>query len=73
MDYLSTLNGIMDSLLALHKTDEIIFYLNKTKKLDSPLYPEYFRTHIKKICSVNELAVYINRDRFDEAIVYKRS
>ena len=47
-DYLSTLNGIMDSLHMPGNTTEGPYYLDKIMQLDQPLYPEYFRYLVRK-------------------------
>lgn len=70
LDYLSALNGIMDSLHFLKQTKEIPFYIEKATLLDKPPYPEYFRYFVKKSIAVYELIVHIENDRLTEAASY---
>lgn len=73
MDYLTALSGILDSLHTLGNSEEMAFYINKVKSLDTPAYPEYFRYMALKIVAANELAILIKEARFEDAVVYAES
>lgn len=68
LDYLSTLNGILDSLHTLKKYNEIGYYIERLKQLDQPAYPEYFRYQVRKTAIVYQLAILIGEGRLTEAL-----
>ena len=70
LDYLSSLDGILDSLRTVGYFKEMSFYLNKMEQLDKPQYPEYFRFIVKKNIIIYELAILIGTEMFTDAIEY---
>lgn len=48
VNYLSALDGILDSLRTIGYYEDIPFYLEKMRQLDNPSYPEYFRFMVRK-------------------------
>ena len=72
-DYLSGLNGILDSLHIQKNYKEIGFYINKVKLLDKPDYPEYFRYLVRKTIATYNLIVFIGTGNIDEAVDYIHS
>ncbi len=70
LDYLSTLNGILDSLHTLKKFEEISYFINKLKQLDHSEYPEYFRYQVRKTITVYQFAILTGEKKFPEAILY---
>ncbi|HEY4060737.1 MAG TPA: hypothetical protein VGM30_02495 [Puia sp.] len=73
LDYLSALNGILDSLHSLQKYGEMGFYTDKLKQLDQPVYPEYFRFRVRKTIAVYQLSILLGEKRAAEAKEYARS
>jgi hypothetical protein len=69
-DYLSTINGIIDSLLTLKKYDEINYYINKLKELDENNYPENFSYQVRKSVAAVEMAVLVNLKEYKAANTY---
>lgn len=68
LDYLSTLNGILDSLHTLKKYNEISYYTDRLQQLDQPIYPEYFRYQVRKAATVYQLVILVGEGRFNEAL-----
>lgn len=68
LDYLSTLIGILDSLHTLKKYDEIHYYIEKLKRLDQSIYPEFFRYQVRKSAIVYQLAILTGKEKSGEAI-----
>lgn len=73
LDYLSTLNGILDSLHTLKKYEEINYYIDKLRQLDQPAYQEYFRYQVRKTETIYQLAVLTGKEKFIEAVDYASS
>lgn len=73
LDYLSTLNGILDILNTFQKFEDIDFYIQKVRLLDQNAYPEYFRFQVRKTVAVYELAMLTGSKRYDEAISYAKN
>jgi len=73
LDYLSALNGILDSLHALGNYTEIAFYLDRLKQLDQSAYPEYFRYQVRKTIAVYQLAILAGQKQFPEAVALCRA
>lgn len=73
LDYLSSLNGILDSLHMLNNYEEISFYIEKVKLLDQPVYPEYFRYQARKAVATYDLVILLGKKKFTEAIEYIQS
>ena len=73
LDYLSALNGILDSLHTLEKYKEITYYIDKLRLLDEAVYPEYFRYQVRKTITVYQLVIFIGEKKFAEAIDYIHS
>lgn len=73
LDYLSTLNGILDSLHTLRKYGEISYYIEKLKQLDQSDYPEYFRYQVRKTVIVYQLAILTGEAKFAEALEFTRN
>ncbi len=70
LDYLLTLNGILDSLHTLKQFEKIPFFLEKLHQLDSAEYPEYFRWRVRKGSLVYQLILYCQDSRFVDAVHY---
>jgi len=73
LDYLSTLNGILDSLHMLEHYEQIDFYIDKVMQIDRPDYPEYFRYQVRKTAVVYRLVLLLSRQSFQEAVAYTRT
>lgn len=63
-DYLSSLEGILDSLRAIKRYDEMLFFIEKTSCLDVPVYPEFFRLQARKIINIYQLIILISSNNF---------
>ncbi len=72
LDYLSTLNGILDSLHLLEHYEEMGPYIDKVMQIDRPDYPEYFRYQVRKTAVVYGLVSLLSRQKFHEAIAQIR-
>ncbi|MBS1565955.1 MAG: hypothetical protein JST39_16315, partial [Bacteroidetes bacterium] len=59
LDYLSALNGIMDSLRMLGNDTEGPYYLDKISRLDQSVYPEYFRYLVRKTFYTQQLLLQL--------------
>lgn len=67
-DYLSSLEGILDSLRATKRYDEMPFFIEKTSCLDVPAYPEFFRLQARKIINIYQLNILIAANNFTSAL-----
>ena len=67
-DYLSSLEGILDSLRAIKRYDEMPFFIEKTSCLDVPAYPEFFRLQARKIINIYQLNILIASNKFSDAV-----
>jgi hypothetical protein len=67
VDYLSTLNGILDNLHMLEQYSQMAFYMDKALQLDQPAYPGYFRYRVRKTVAVYQLVSLITRQQYQEA------
>ena len=66
-DYLSALNGMLDSLAMLNNEKEIHFYIEKLKRLDQPAYPEYFRYQVRKTVAAQQVSLLLQNKKFEQA------
>jgi hypothetical protein len=73
MDYLSTINGILDSMHSLGKYEDMAFYINKAKELDQSCYPEFFRYLARKTAAIHQLAALTASGAYKEAVLLIRS
>lgn len=67
-DYLSSLDGILDSLRAIKRYDEMPFFMEKTSSLDVPAYPEFFRLQARKMISIYQLTILIAANNITGAL-----
>jgi len=67
LDYLSALNGIIDSLFMLGNRTEAAYYLAKINKLDQPLYPEFFRYLVRKTFYTQQILTLLQSGKPEEA------
>jgi len=70
LDYLSTLNGILDSLHMLEHYEQLDLYIDKLMQIDKPDYPEYFRYQVRKTAVVYRLVLLLSRKACKEALAY---
>ncbi len=66
-DYLSALDGILDSLRTIGRYDEMSFYNEKLENLLSKTYPEHFKNEIKKTIQLYSLHRLVGLKKFEEA------
>jgi len=67
-DYLSALDGILDSLRTIKKYDEMLFYIEKLSSLYTRSYPEHFRNEIIKNSQVYSLHRLVGLRKLNEAL-----
>jgi hypothetical protein len=67
LDYLSALLGIMESLRMLGNSSEVPYYLDKLKRLDQNIHPEYFRYLVRKTFSTQQIVSLLAVDQLNEA------
>ena len=65
-DYLSALNGIIDTLRMLNNNTEVKYYLSKISSLDQPHYPEYFRYLVRKTLCTQQIVTFLQSGVHDE-------
>ena len=68
-DYLSTIEGILESLHTIKRYNEMFFFLNKLKNLQN--HSVYFHVMIERITFIYKLVEYIDVGSFQEGIVLK--
>jgi hypothetical protein len=68
LDYFSSLDGILDSLRAIGRYDEMDFYIKKLMNLDSGNHPEFFRFLVRKTILVYQLIILISQKKVEEAL-----
>lgn len=73
LDYLSALNGIVDSLHMLQRFADIDFYSEKIQKLDQPAYPEYFRFMVRKTLAINQFHILNGTNRTADILDFVKS
>lgn len=73
LDYLSTLNGILDIVHLLKDHRQMETYIDKVVQIDRPDYPEYFRYQVRKTAVVYRLVLFLSRSAYQEAVAYIRT
>jgi hypothetical protein len=73
LDYLSALEGILDSLRTIGYYRDIAFYVRKIKQLDVPNYPEYFRYMVRKSILIYEVTAYTGVRDYKSAVQHLQS
>lgn len=68
LDYLSVLNGTLDSLHMLGLVEEMSFYIGKAGQLDQSVYPEYFRSQVQKTVLLYRLISLVAQHSFSAAV-----
>ncbi|MES1249741.1 MAG: hypothetical protein ABUL46_03610, partial [Chitinophaga rupis] len=69
LDYLSALNGIIESLRMLGNDTEIGYYLDKINNLDQSNYPEYFRYLVRKTYCTQKILTLLQAGQPEQARV----
>ena len=69
-DYLSALDGILDSLRSIKYYDEMHFYISKLVALDVNAYPEHFRLRVRKNVIIYELAALLGLGKIQAAMQF---
>jgi hypothetical protein len=70
LDYLSSLDGILDSLRTIKSYPEMPFYMDKMMSLSNERYPDYFRTIIDLNLIIYQLAIFSGTGKFEEAVKF---
>ena len=70
LDYLSSLNGIVDSLRMLKNDSEVSYYLNKIKSLDQAFFPEFFRYLVRKTYCIQQIVTLLHSEKMGEAMAF---
>jgi len=68
LDYLSALDGILDSLRTIGFYENIPFYLEKMRQLDDPSYPEYFRFMVRKSELIYRITRLNGTGKYEKAV-----
>lgn len=69
-DYFSSLEGILDSLRAIKRYDEMPFYIEKIRLIDLPAYPEFFRLQLRRTINIYQINILIATSKFVEAAAF---
>jgi hypothetical protein len=72
-DYLSALNGMMDSLRMLNESSDVNDYLARIKNLDQPFYPEFFRYLVKKTFCTQQIVTFLQSGQLLKAEEFVKS
>jgi len=67
LDYLSALSGIIESLRMLGNETDTTYYLDKIRKLDQTIYPEYFRYLVRKTYNTQQIVTLLQAKQTEEA------
>jgi hypothetical protein len=70
LDYLSSLDGILDSLRTIGYFDEMPYYIQKLQQLDETAYPEYFRLTVNKSVTLYRLIYFNGKGAIADAMHY---
>ena len=70
LDYLFSLDGILDSLRTIGFYQEMPFYIDKIGQLTDPHYPEYFRYMVEKLTVIYQLAILTAAKKYKKALEY---
>jgi hypothetical protein len=70
LDYLFSLDGILDSLRTIGYFSEMPFYIAKMSQLTNPDYPEYFRFIVEKLVVIYQLIILIAEKEYKKALKY---
>ncbi|MBX2920543.1 MAG: hypothetical protein KF746_00025 [Chitinophagaceae bacterium] len=70
LDYLSALNGTLDSLHMLGLFEQMNFYISKVEQLNQTIYPEYFRSQVQKTAVLYRLILLISENDHAGATAY---
>ena len=68
VDYLSSLEGILDSLRTIRAYDEMEFYINKVNNLINPKYTEQFNHRALKTILTFQMNLYTGCGKFNDAL-----
>ncbi len=67
MDYFSSLDGVLDSLRTAGNYQQMPFYIEKIRCMDSTPCPDYFRYLLLKTITIYTLVLYIGTGKLTEA------
>lgn len=73
LDYLSALNGIVDSLRMLKNDSEVSYYTDKIKTLDQSFYPEFFRYLVRKTHCIQQIVTLLQSGKNEEALAFVKT
>lgn len=66
-DYLSDLEGILDSLRTIAYYNEMEYFIHKVEKLSQQAYPEYFQKIARQTMYIYTLNVLVHQGNLDQA------
>jgi len=66
-DYLSTLEGVLDSLRTIKFYDDMKYYIEKIESLTKQNYPESFQIIALQIVFIYKLTIHINKEEITQA------
>jgi hypothetical protein len=67
-DYLSALDGILDSLRTMGYFDEMPYYIQKLQQLEENADPEYFRLVVRKLAVLYQLVHFVGMRAHENAL-----
>jgi len=70
IDYLSTIEGILDSLLSMKQYKEIQAFLNKLQQIE--IKSTYFEVMVERVRFIYTIASYLNTGEFEKAEIIKQ-
>jgi hypothetical protein len=70
LDYLFSLDGILDSLRTMGLYQEMPYYIDKISQLMEAQYPEYFRFMVEKLTVIYRLTIFTAGKKYRQALEY---
>jgi hypothetical protein len=70
LDYLSSLDGILDSLRTIGSYEDMPFYIDKMGQLAEQHYPEYFQFIVEKSRVIYQLTIFTARKKYKDAVQF---
>ncbi|HVU85411.1 MAG TPA: hypothetical protein VHC50_11260, partial [Puia sp.] len=70
LDYLFSLDGILDSLRTMGLYQEMPYYIDKISQLTEAQYPEYFRFMVEKLTVIYRLTIFTAGKKYRQALEY---
>lgn len=69
-DYLSTLDGILDSLRSIGYYRDMVTFIGNAEVLSNGDYPEHFRSLARLTANTYQLNMYLGTGQIDDALQF---